>query len=280
MLGVDKTAGHDNLLADAQTLVLQHRERLGDQVASAKRMTIWSVDYTKPQETGRKTQHVIFRATHFEFEQLRRKEQMAKADVSKSGEIDEILYRKYKNIILKEFTSNRQRAFNPNALFFYAFTDSQTDVAEQYILEVLKRHARPHFVVDCSGKRYRQIQEEIVDGEFGRNQRYELHKQFEKSMRLGSGSTFVFKTPSQIKGETKEGRVQIARELMKILDDAHHDGINTMSDVILIDRASFLESGWDYLSPYVTLVPPIKVGFEELLPAAKHSESSIWPVED
>lgn len=197
-----------------------------------------------------------------------------------TNEIDETFYSKYQDIILKELARNRKRASNPNALFFFTFTDTQTTAAVQYVDEVLKRHARPHLIVDCADKTYRRISEEVVGEEFGRNQRYELHQKFEETVRLGSGTTFVFVMPSLMKGETREGRIQIARELMKILDDAHHDGINTMSDVIIIDRASFLESGHAYLEPYAILVPPIEASFDDWFPAAAQTESRLWSVED
>lgn len=201
------------------------------------------------------------------------------ADNDNTDEINAIVYRKYQDVILKEFASNRKRSFNPNALFFYAFTEKQANTAELYVREVFKRHARPYIVVDCSGKRYREIIGEVIDQNIGRTPGYELYEQFEAKMRLGSGASFVFKMPSQIKGETKEGRIFIARELMKILDDAHLDGINTMSDVILIDHASFLESGWNYLSLYATVVGPIETSFEDWFPGANDGHPRIWPVE-
>ncbi len=191
-------------------------------------------------------------------------------------EIDEALYKKYEDIITRIFSSNRSRPFNPEAIFFYAFSETQMELSELYLCEFIKRYSRPHLIIDCSEKSYRQIMAEVSEIEIERKiPSWELYESMERKMRLGSGRTFVFKNPSQIKDKTKLEKVQITREIMKILDDAHFSDINTMSDVIIIDRASFLEAGWEYLSAYAKMVAPIEIPFDDLFPSAK---KSLWPV--
>lgn len=52
-------------------------------------------------------------------------------------------------------------------------------------------------------------------------------------------------------------RPLIARAFLKMLDDAHLDGFRTMSDLVFIDWARFLEIGWQDISPYVRVIPHI-----------------------
>jgi len=64
-------------------------------------------------------------------------------------------------------------------------------------------------------------------------------------------TVLIIENISQLK-ETEEKKVNIIKEFIKILDDAHIKGVEPLGNLIFIDTASFLDINYSHIGAYVT----------------------------
>ena len=162
----------------------------------------------------------------------------------------------YRALLLRHFQRNRIAPDNPDAAFFYGFTKEHLDGFAAAVPTVLQQLGRPFAVVLCAGKTNRQIYAEAARA-LGKNvtdqaDTYTAANALYDAL-LNGASTLVLQMLSQSKGTYKSG---FARDLIKTLDDAHIKGFKAMSDIIYIDRASFLEKAWPDIGAYLRMVGP------------------------
>lgn len=162
----------------------------------------------------------------------------------------------YRALLLRHFQRNRISSMNPDAAFFYGFSDEQIENFGAAIPTVLQQLARPFAVVHCAGKTNRQIYLEAARA-FGKEvadktDAYTAAKALDDAL-LNGACTLVLQMLSESKGSYKPG---FARSLIKTLDDAHFKGFRAMSDIIYIDRASFLQKAWPDIGAYLRAVGP------------------------
>ncbi|MDA8229702.1 MAG: hypothetical protein M0006_00010 [Magnetospirillum sp.] len=166
----------------------------------------------------------------------------------------------YRELLLRHFQRNRISPENPDAAFFYGFTDEHLGGFAAAVPTVLQQLGRPFAVVHCAGKTNRQIYAEAARA-FGKGvsdkaDAYTAARALYDAL-LNGACTLVLQMLSQSKGTYKPG---FARDLIKTLDDAHIKGFRAMSDIIYIDRASFLEKAWPDIGAYLRMVGPFDAG--------------------
>ena len=159
----------------------------------------------------------------------------------------------YQKHILKNFGNNRISSYNSDGIFFYAFNDTQLLEMRNDVASILDRLSRPYQIINCEGKNYKSILLEGAGPLASRRPINQIDKIFREKFQSGSYTLVLFRL-SKMKGSR---RPLIARTFLKVLDDSHLDGVRTMSDLVFIDRASFLEIGWQEISPYVRVIPHI-----------------------
>jgi len=162
----------------------------------------------------------------------------------------------YRQNLLLHFEQNRLTKTNPDAIFFFGFTEEHIASFREAIPEALDQLSRPHIVIDCSEKTFKQIYLEAIE-ESGKHipqtvPTYEAAQIF-NDILLNGAFSLVLAMFSEAKGSHKPGH---ARSLIKLLDDAHFENYNVMSDVVFIDRAGFLEKSWGDIGHYIRLVGP------------------------
>jgi hypothetical protein len=157
----------------------------------------------------------------------------------------------YQRIFMLQLAENRALPENPDGLFFYGFSDSQIDELASDIAVFLPRLARPFVIVDCRGKSLARIVGEAAGVTDGPVTIQKTWTALERRLQHETWTT-VFVRFSQAKVTQ---RPMHARSIIKILDDAHFDGIRAASDIVFIDFASFLEEAWEDVSVYLRLVP-------------------------
>lgn len=188
-------------------------------------------------------------------------------------------YDYYRRVLLRHFRQNRTATNNPDTIFFYGF--SQTHLSELFdaVPAALAELSRPTAVVNCTGKSYRQVLIEAARA-MGASvpDHVKVHNAFstvEAALR-NAALTLVVESLSALKTPNKPG---IARSLIKIMDDAHFDNFIAMSDVILIDDASFLQQSWHSIGPYlrpVCALDSFRAWMDEL--DDKHGRPTLRPV--
>lgn len=165
----------------------------------------------------------------------------------------------YRAALFRHFEQNRGTVINPDAAFVYGFSDDQLAELEGAISSALKQLGRPFGIVHCAGKTDRQIYRDAVhslQGDLSANPGVAKAAKALEQALLHGACTLVVEQLSQAKSSK---RIDIARDLIKTLDDAHFGGIRPMSDILFIDRASFLERAWPAIGTYVRLVGPFDV---------------------
>ncbi len=151
---------------------------------------------------------------------------------------------------MRHFLENRLCDQNPDGVFFFYFNDRQKDQHERIVLEILRRLGRETVTVECTGLTARDIYRKASNTDGNTRTACEA---FER-MLLNENVALVFKDISRSK---MSHRAEFVRSLLKIGDDAHFHGYRPVSDVVFIDAASFLEKGWDSISPYTRQIGPV-----------------------
>ncbi|MEW5994143.1 MAG: hypothetical protein AB1744_07080 [Candidatus Zixiibacteriota bacterium] len=162
----------------------------------------------------------------------------------------------YRSILLRHFERNRLSASNPDGIFFFGFDDRHLEEFRGVVPKVLTQLARPFVMVDCAGKTDCQIYREgarALGKDVSDTAGAYIAGRALYDALLHGACTLVLMSLSKGKGSRKS---LFARGLIKLLDDAHFDGVRPMSDVIFIDRASFLDKGWEDIGAYLRLVSP------------------------
>lgn len=164
---------------------------------------------------------------------------------------EETKRRKYQDFLVDQFRKNRAAASNPDGLFFYGFSNDHLDEMAADIKLILNRMARPFVFVDCAGKRLRQIVLEALGKTEGSVSLQAAWDEWEDTLQ-GGALTFVLLRPSAMKDTNRGATV---RSFLKITDDAHFKDVRTMSEVVIVDFASFLERNLGEIRPYVKIMP-------------------------
>lgn len=162
----------------------------------------------------------------------------------------------YRSQLLMHFRHNQSNQHNRDAIFFYSFSDDDVFRHKSNIHDALKQLGRPFCEISCEGKTYRQVIRDIALA-LGRDvpeaaDRRACWEAMEEAA-LGGSKTIVIDMLSRGRGTWRPG---MARSLIKMLDDARLRGYYPTSDILFIDRASFLEASWPEIGIYLRLVPP------------------------
>jgi len=139
---------------------------------------------------------------------------------------------------------------NPNTGFVVCYSNEQIEANTDAIINAVEWEMRKPHVINAAGKTYRQLGE-ILTG-FPHRENYEVSKSF-KEVLLTDDRVIVFQGLSNMK-TTLENKIRYAYGLIKVLDDAHFDGIIPKADLIFIDYARFLQDAWKNIGAYLNIL--------------------------
>jgi hypothetical protein len=159
-------------------------------------------------------------------------------------------FNKFKLFVHCLFSENHQKQNpNPNSGYVIAFREDQIEERVTALIEAIKWEKRDYVLIQAAGRTYRQF------GEFLRgylpNTNQEAHEFFKDDL-LRSDKVIIIQelSRSRISGR----KADYARSLIKILDDAHFDGIHPTSDLIFVDYGDFLHKSWSSIGTYLDVL--------------------------
>jgi len=144
--------------------------------------------------------------------------------------------------------NHQEGQINPNAGFVVAYTEEQASLHAKRIQEAATWDNRKHFFLDARGGSLRTMAE-TISGEVPSGQR-EAFKVIEKTL-LETPSVVII---CEISKSKIQRQAVWARAFMKVLDDAHLQGIQPEADLVFIDHAAFLQRHWKTLGSYITIM--------------------------
>ena len=158
------------------------------------------------------------------------------------------MFNAYKLFLHTLFEDNyRERQDNPNAGFVVAFGPDHLRSRIEGIEAALEWIGCPYLLLDAKERTFTQLARQLLDSPVTSN--HGAWMAFEDTL-LRRDRVVVISSISR--SRIRERKASVARSLIKILDDAHFNGIRPKADLIFIDHASFLEKSWGDLAPYIT----------------------------
>lgn len=159
-------------------------------------------------------------------------------------------FNKYKLFVHCLFKENHQEGnVNPNSGFLIANNKEQILSHTSFLIEAVEWEKRDYVLLKSAGKTYRQMSEQL--SHLPVNTNYDAHRIFEDFL-LTTNNVLILQefSKSKISGR-KDG---YARDLIKIIDDAHFKKVNPSSDLIFIDYGNFLFRSWESIGPYLEVM--------------------------
>lgn len=160
-------------------------------------------------------------------------------------------FSRYKLFVHSLFYENHVVALghNPNAGFVAVFGEDDIERVIPQLEEALKWAEREYIVVRAAGRTFRELGEPLTG--FRPRTAEEAFEAYQRTL-LTTDKVVVVAGISKSKFGKK--RADIARALVKIIDDAHFQEIRPRADLIFVDHASFLQSSWYELVTYTTIM--------------------------
>jgi hypothetical protein len=157
---------------------------------------------------------------------------------------------KYKLFVHCLFYKNhRIQNPNPNSGYVIAYREDQIEERTSALIEAIKWEERDYILVPAAGRTYRQLGHLLREYQPQTNQ--EVHEFFKEDL-LQSDKVIIIQelSRSRISGR----KTDHARSLVKILDDAHFDGIYPSADLIFVDYTDFLHQSWSSIGTYLDVL--------------------------
>ena len=138
---------------------------------------------------------------------------------------------------------------DPNSGYVIAFREDQIEERTSSLIEAIEWQNRDYILIPAAGRTYRQLGE-ILRG-YPTQTTQQAHDSF-KDVLLRSSNVLIIQefSRSRISGR----KADYARSLIKILDDAHFDGIFPSSDLIFVDYGDFLHKSWSSIGTYLDVL--------------------------
>jgi len=138
---------------------------------------------------------------------------------------------------------------NPNSGFVMAFDLKQMDRAMKQLEDAVRWTGRVPLILDARDRTFCQLAD-VMTNHIHRT-RQDAYNGFRR-MLLETDKVIVIRELSASKlGADKPGK---ARSLIKILDDAHFDGVTPRASLIFLDYAAFLQKAWRKIGIYLNVV--------------------------
>lgn len=159
------------------------------------------------------------------------------------------LFNKHKLFLHALYTENHQsKNKNPNCAYFIAFDNDQVNYHVNKIIKANNWLGRKQIVVDASNCSFRQLICKIFnDNPKNNNHAFDMLR----TLLLESDNVLVISNLSKSKLSPNKSRW--VRSFIKVNDDAHFDDITSMSDILFVDSASFLEHSWQDIGSYLEI---------------------------
>lgn len=138
---------------------------------------------------------------------------------------------------------------NPNSGFVVVFKEDQIEKHKAFLIEAIEWAGRDYVLIEAAGRTYKQLGE-ILCG-YALRTSLDAHEVLREFL-IDSGKVLIIKELSKAKISGR--KADYARDLIKILDDAHFKDIYPKSDLIFIDYAEFLQKGWSSIGLYLDIL--------------------------
>lgn len=152
------------------------------------------------------------------------------------------------SIILGQIQTNHEllQGVNPNSIYLAGINKAHIDDLVDDAQNILSCANIGYHFIDASLFTLSQLYKHIAN----------LNNSFYNDLFDGVAKTlyemeqvFIIKNISKLKNKN---RVDVCRELIKILDDAHLKNIHPKADLIFIDSATFLEKNYSIIGNYLS----------------------------
>ncbi|MFI3196920.1 MAG: hypothetical protein QX196_01205 [Methylococcaceae bacterium] len=156
-------------------------------------------------------------------------------------------FNKHKLFLHNLYSLNRQNR-NPNSGYFVSFSAEEFILNKNKIVEANEWLERQTILIDAKNATFKEMAKQLY-GTSPKNI-MEAWNMFQDTL-LKSNNVIVISNISQSK--IPSGKSDYVRYLIKINDNARIKGVNSKSDILFIDSASFLERSWDSIGPYINV---------------------------
>lgn len=153
-----------------------------------------------------------------------------------------------KSLLTNIFIETRFKSVSPNSRCFFlaGFTDNQLEAIEARTVDSITRMNRFARVIDTENLTPKEIFD-VINKEYS----YSLEHTYRKMMHTFHDSDTVFILKNLSKAKTDQPKGEIIRQLVHILDTTYKQHFDAKSDLIIIDKASFLEDNWELISDHI-----------------------------
>jgi len=153
-----------------------------------------------------------------------------------------------KSLLTNIFIETRFKSVSPNSRCFFlaGFTDKQLEAIEARTVDSITHMNRFPRVVDTENLKPKEIFD-VINKEYS----YSMEHTCLKLMHTFQDSDTVFILKNLSKADSKGPKGEIIRRLVEILDSTYKQHFDAKSDLIIIDKASFLEENWDVISDHI-----------------------------
>jgi hypothetical protein len=160
-------------------------------------------------------------------------------------------FNKYKLFVHLLFRHNHYLNYpNPQIGYLIGYTPEHIKGNIDFLLDALRWESRQYILIKAAGCTFAELAEQLCD--------YQIHSQEKayaefKQTILTKNKVIVIQEISKCK--IRSNKSHLARTIIKLLDDAHFDGISPQSDIIFVDYADFLQKSWQDIGIYLDILP-------------------------
>ena len=130
-----------------------------------------------------------------------------------------------------------------------AYKQEHIEKHKNSLIDALKWESRDYITIEAANRSVREIGQVFHWNSY--RTVYDLYKSF-KELLLSSDKVLVFQEISR--SRMSGSKRAFGYSLIKVLNDAHFDGISPRSDLIFIDYAEFLQKAWDNIGAYLKIL--------------------------
>lgn len=160
------------------------------------------------------------------------------------------IFNKYKLFVHCLFSQNHYpQNTNPKAGYIVTFQEVDIEKNTTDLIDAIKWEKRDYILIPAAGLTNRQLGQFLRDYLPNTNQQaYELFK----DELLQSDKVIIIQELSRSRVVGRKANSM--RSLIKILDDAHFDGIHPAADLIFVDYGDFLHHSWSSIGSYLDVL--------------------------
>jgi hypothetical protein len=142
-----------------------------------------------------------------------------------------------------------KKGVNPKCAFVVAFHENRIEPIMRHTENSLQHLEREYKIFDLKGKRVRQISVDLPCEYFDVTNDLLSHL---IDLLLNTDNVILIKELSLF--TTQHNKTNIAKSLIKALDEAHYDNIIPKADLVFVDYASFLQRSWKSIGAYLDVL--------------------------